>query len=188
MDELEEDNPMPFEKVIESIVHDKLKNNEIKKEDLNGLELGVDDLKEYEDHFNSLSEPFGAAESVKVDEVDEREAAFLSSNLSFVNEVILSSVQLTTKIANMNEIAEECHFYEPKVTPVMHNSSFESVRYIIMKVDEDIDKEKAKKKFSEAVDNPDKFHDGERYLVLKGKFTTINAPYSRDSAYKVRIK
>lgn len=185
--EEEEGNKMSFEGIIESIVNTKLANKEIKKEDLNGLEIGVSDLMDYEEHLNSGVEPFKVADKVKVDEPETSEAVFLKSNIAFVGEVTISSVQLTTKVANMNEMAEEAHFYQPEITPIMKNNSFESVRYILMKVDEDIDKEKAKKGFNDVIENPDKYHTDERYLVVKGSFNTVEAPYSRDTSYKVRI-
>lgn len=177
--------PAPLDKTIEGIVKNKLKNGEIKKEDLNGLELGVDDLKGYEQTFKHV-EPFKAAESVQVGEVErDKESVFLNSNVALVGEVVISSVQLTTSVANLNDLGEESRFYEPKVTPVMYNNTFEPIRYVIMKIDKDPDTQKAKDNFSKAIDDPEQFHDDERYLIVKGSFQVINAPYSRDTAYKV---
>lgn len=178
--------PAPFDKTIEGIVKDKLKNGDIKKEDLNGLELGVNDLKKHEGLFEHV-EPFKAADSVIVDELDEKESVFLNSNLAFVGDVVINSVQLTTSVANLNDLAEESRFYDPKVTPIIYNSSFEPVRYVLMKIDEKPDAQKAKDNFAKAIDDPEQFYDDERYLIIKGSFQTINAPYSRDTTYKVII-
>lgn len=185
--ELEEEENRTLNEIVQTIVDSKLKNGEINKDGLDGLEIGSDELKKFEDELIEV-EPFKIAESVTVsDEKDENsETLFLTSNVSFVNDVIIHSIQLTTKITNLNEIIQNANLYEPSVTQVIQdNRGFKPIRYVVMKVDEEIDQSKAKQAFDEAITNPEKFCGDERYILINGKFDTINTPYNRDYSFKI---